>query len=76
MPQFDLRNIKAAKYVNTQGTVTYTSATKVGDAMTANLELRNAEGRLFATMRVQPKANGAPKPHNPHKAHKPPKPHK
>lgn len=48
MPQFDLRNIKAAKYVNTQGTVTYTNATKVGDAMTANLELRNAEGRLFA----------------------------
>lgn len=48
MPQFDLRNIKAAKYVNTQGTVTYTSATKVGDAMTANLELRNAEGRLYA----------------------------
>ncbi len=48
MPQFDLRNIKAAKYVNNQGTVTYTSATKVGDAMTANLELRNAEGRLYA----------------------------
>ncbi len=48
MPQFDLRGIYAAKYVNTQGTVTYTDKTKVGDAMTANLELRFAEGRLYA----------------------------
>ena len=48
MPQFDLRNIKAAKYVNNQGTISYTNLTKVGDAMTANLELRNAEGRLYA----------------------------
>jgi len=48
MPQFDLRGIKAAKYVNTSGTITYTSKTKVGDAMTANLEPRFAEGRLYA----------------------------
>ena len=48
MPQFDLRNIKAAKYVNNQGTISYTNLAKVGDAMTANLELRNAEGRLYA----------------------------
>lgn len=48
MPQFDLRGIYAAKYVNTSGTITYTNATKVGDAMTANLELRFAEGRLYA----------------------------
>ena len=48
MPQFDLRGIYAAKYVNTAGTITYTNATKVGDAMTANLELRFAEGRLYA----------------------------
>ena len=48
MPQFDLRGIKAAKYVNTQGTITYTDPTKVGDAMNVNLELRFAEGRLYA----------------------------
>lgn len=48
MPQFDLRNIKCAKYVNNSGTITYTNVQDVGDAMTANLELRYAEGRLYA----------------------------
>lgn len=48
MPQFDLRGIKAAKYVNTNGTITYTNAQTVGDAMNVNLELRFAEGRLYA----------------------------
>lgn len=48
MPQFDLRGIKVAKYVNTSGTITYTNAQKLGDAMTANLEMRFAEGRLYA----------------------------
>lgn len=48
MPQFDLRGIKVAKYVNTAGTISYTNRQKVGDAMTANLELRYAEGRLYA----------------------------
>ena len=48
MPQFGLRNIYAAKYVNTSGTITYTNQQHVGDAMTANLELRFAEGRLYA----------------------------
>lgn len=48
MPQFDLRGIKAAKYVNTAGVITYTDKTKVGDAMTANLKMRFAEGRLYA----------------------------
>lgn len=48
MPQFGLKGMKAAKYVNTSGTITYTDATEVGDAMTANLELRFAEGRLYA----------------------------
>ena len=48
MPQFGLKGIKAAKYVNTAGTITYTNPTEVGDAMTANLELRYAEGRLYA----------------------------
>ena len=48
MPQFGLKNIYAAKYVNTAGTITYTGVQHVGDAMTANLELRFAEGRLYA----------------------------
>lgn len=48
MPQFDLRGIKCAKYVNTNGTITYTNAQAVGDAMTATLEMRFAEGRLYA----------------------------
>ena len=48
MPQFGLRHIYAAKYVNTAGTITYTGAQHVGDAMTANIELRFAEGRLYA----------------------------
>ena len=48
MPQFDLRDIKIAKYVNTNGTITYTDAQAAGDAMTANLEMRFAEGRLYA----------------------------
>lgn len=48
MPQFDLRNIKAAKYVNNNGTISYTNRMQVGDAMTANLEVRRAEGRLYA----------------------------
>lgn len=48
MPQFDLRGIKVATYVNTAGTITYTGATSIGDAMNVNLELRFAEGRLYA----------------------------
>lgn len=48
MPQFGLKNIYAAKYVNTAGAITYTGVQHVGDAMTANLELRFAEGRLYA----------------------------
>lgn len=48
MPQFDLRGIKVANYVNTAGTITYTGATSAGDAMNCNLEMRFAEGRLYA----------------------------
>lgn len=48
MPQFDLRGIKVAKYVNTGGTISYTNPQSAGDAMTATLEMRYAEGRLFA----------------------------
>lgn len=48
MPEFDLRGIRAGKYVNSSGTISYTDVVKVGDAMAANLELRYAEGRLYA----------------------------
>ena len=48
MPQFDLRDIQVAKYVNTAGTITYTDRQTAGDAMTGNLEMRYAEGRLYA----------------------------
>lgn len=48
MPQFDLRGIKIAKYVNTNGVISYTDVQSAGDAMRANLELRFAEGRLYA----------------------------
>lgn len=40
------------------------------------LLMQDAEGRMFVTMRLQPKDNGAPKPHKPQKSHKAPKPHK
>lgn len=52
MPQFDLRYIQAAKYTNTSGTISYAQKTKVGDAMSANLELKFAEGRLYAEGRL------------------------
>ena len=48
MPAFDLRGIHVAEYINTDGVITYGDAMKAGDAMTANLELRFAEGRLYA----------------------------
>ena len=48
MPQFGLRHIFAAKYVNNAGTISYTGKKHVGDAMQANIELRFAEGRLYA----------------------------
>ena len=48
MAQYDLRDIKVAKYVNNNGTVTYTGATKAGDAMAVNLEMRHAAGRPYA----------------------------
>lgn len=48
MPQFDLRGMKIAEYGSANGAVTYTNAQTVGEAMTANLEMRFAEGRLYA----------------------------
>ena len=48
MPQIDLRYIKVAKYINNNGTVSYSNKQTAGDAMTAALSLRSAEGRLYA----------------------------
>lgn len=48
MPEFDLRYVKAATYNNAAGVITYTGPVLVGDAMEANLELKFAEGRLYA----------------------------
>ena len=48
MPQFSLLGMKAAQYNNNNGTVTYGSAVSVGDAMTCNLQLNFAEGKLYA----------------------------
>ena len=48
MAKYDLRYIQCAKYTNTNGVISYSDKQKVGDAMTANIELRFAEGRLYA----------------------------
>lgn len=48
MPAFDLRGIKVAEYKVTNNTPGYETAQTAGDAMNVNLELRHAEGRLYA----------------------------
>ena len=48
MPAFSLKGIRVGKYVNTNGVISYTDHTSAGGAMTANLELNYAEGRLYA----------------------------
>lgn len=48
MAKYDLRYIQCAKYNNNNGVISFTDKQKVGDAMTANIELRFAEGRLYA----------------------------
>ena len=52
MPSFDMRGIRAGKYKNTSGAVSYESPTDVGDAMSATLELKFAEGRLYAESKL------------------------
>lgn len=52
MPSFDLKGIRAGKYKNASGTVSYESPLSVGDAMSANLELKFAEGRLYAESKL------------------------
>ena len=48
MPQFDLRHITVADYEYANSAVTYGTKVGAGDAMTAVLEFRFAEGRLYA----------------------------
>ena len=49
MPAFDLRGILVAKYSLTpEKQAVYTEITSIGDAMDVNLDLRFAEGRLYA----------------------------
>lgn len=50
MPTFDLRCMKVAKYNydKSQDKISYGQAMPMGDAMSANLELKFAEGRLYA----------------------------
>lgn len=48
MPQFDLRGIKIAKYAHSGSTVTYSEGTSIGDAMNVDIQLKFAEGRLYA----------------------------
>lgn len=48
MPSFDLRGIKIGTYTNTSGTISYTGAQTIGDAMNVDLQMKFAEGRLYA----------------------------
>lgn len=52
MPQFNLKHLRAGKYNNNAGAVSYSNAVKIGDAMNVNLELRFAEARLYAEGRL------------------------
>lgn len=52
MPTFDLRGIKIGKYTNTDGTITYDTPVSMGDAMSMELNLTAAEGRLYAESRL------------------------
>ena len=48
MPTFDFKGIRCAKYSKNESGVQYSEPTRVGDAMNCSLELRFAEGRLYA----------------------------
>ena len=52
MPTFELRGIKIGKYINTEGTITYETPISMGDAMSVELNLTAAEGRLYAESRL------------------------
>lgn len=48
MPQFDLLGMQIAEYSETANVVSYGTPMSAGDAMSCNLELTFAEGRLYA----------------------------
>ena len=48
MPTFDLKGMKAAKYTNTDGAITYGTPVSIGDAMNVQMSVTTAEGRLYA----------------------------
>lgn len=49
MPQFDLRYLRVAEYKKkSEGVTEYGAAVSMGDAMTVSLEMRFAEGRVYA----------------------------
>lgn len=48
MPTFDFRGIRCGKYNEEGGNVTYTEHCSIGEAMNCNLQMRFAEGRLYA----------------------------
>ena len=48
MPNFDFKGIRIAKYSCAEGAVSYSEHMAMGDAMSCNLALRFAEGRLYA----------------------------
>lgn len=52
MPSFDLRRILIAKYNKGETGITYSDHCSIGDAMSCNLELKFAEGRLYAEGRL------------------------
>ena len=52
MPSFDLRGIWVVFFNYTACTVIYTEPTDVGDAMSAQLERKFAEGRLYAESKL------------------------
>lgn len=52
MPSFDLRRIRIAKYVKSETGITYSEHCSIGDAMSCNMELKFAEGRLYAEGRL------------------------
>lgn len=52
MPTFDLRGIKVGEYKNNEGTITYGTPVLMGDAMSMELNLTAAEGRLYAESRL------------------------
>ena len=52
MPSFDLRRIRIAKYEKSASGITYSDHCSIGDAMSCNMELKFAEGRLYAEGRL------------------------